>query len=153
MAATKLYASCRLDDLVIGIDVDRVREVTAGSRLTPVPLAPPLVSGLLNLRGEIVTAIDLRRCLQLPERPADQRPVHVIVATTDGWVSLLVDEVGDVVTLDPKDLEPAPAAVSGPIGELFAGAYRLGDGLLLAVDIDGVLAVAARDSTMNVNGG
>ena len=61
----RTYASCGVGHLLVGVDVDAVQEVTAGGEVTPVPLAPPVVSGLLNLRGQIVTAIDLRRSLQL----------------------------------------------------------------------------------------
>ena len=143
MTTTTLYASCRVGDLMIGVDVERVQEVHAGSRLTPVPLAPPLVSGLLNLRGEIVTAIDLRRCLQQVERPPDQRPVDVIVRTPDGCVSLLADDVGDVLTMNAADLTPPTAALHRQFGALIAGVFALGDGRLLVLDLDRLLTISA----------
>lgn len=143
MAPTTRYASCRVGGLLIGVNVDAVQELTAGSDMTPVPLASPLVSGLLNLRGEIVTAIDLRRCLQLDDRPAGQRPVHVILRTADECVSLLVDEVGDVLAVDGDDFEQPPRTLQGPLRALISGAHKLDGELLLALDIDGVLAVSA----------
>jgi purine-binding chemotaxis protein CheW len=140
-----LYASCRVGDLLVGFDVAVVQEVTVGSALTPVPLASSLIAGLLNLRGAIVTAIDLRRCLQLAERPADQAPIHVIVSTPGGSVSLVVDEVGDVLTVDTEDLAEAPQTLPGPLRDLMSGAYTLGDELLLAVKVERVVAIACSE--------
>ena len=145
MAETALYASCLVADLFVGVRVEAVQEVTGGSDLTPVPLASRFVNGLLNLRGQIVTAIDLRRCLQLDERPAGQRPVNVILRTEDGCVSLQVDEVGDVLAVDDDGFEEPPRTMRAGLRELIAGAYKLDGRLLLALDVDGVLAVAAGD--------
>jgi purine-binding chemotaxis protein CheW len=142
---TTLYASCRVGDLLVGINVAAVQEVAAGSELTPVPLAPPTVSGLLNLRGSIITAIDLRRCLQLDERPPHQRPVHVILNTADGCMSLLVDDVGDVLEMDAAAFEAPPATLRGRLRELISGAYQVDGGLLLLLNLDGVLHAAAAD--------
>ena len=136
-----LYASCRVGDLLIGIDVNAVQEVTAGGALTPVPLASPLVSGLLNLRGQIVTAIDLRRCLRLDDRPAGLRPQHVILQDAGG-VSLLVDEVGDVIALEPESLVAAPPVLSAQLGDLVAGACDVAGVQLLTLDVDRVLNLA-----------
>ena len=147
MAAKQQYSSCVVDDLLVGIKVEAVQEVTTGSALTPVPLASPLVSGLLNLRGHIVTAIDLRRCLELPDRPADQRPVHVIMRTDDGCVSLLVDQVGDVLQVDEADFEVAPRTLRGRLRELITGAYKLDDRLLLVLDTDSALAFSTSQQT------
>ena len=152
MSGATLYASCRVGDLLVGIAVDAVQEMTAGMELTPVPLAPPCISGLLNLRGQIVTAIDLRRCLQLEERTADRRPVNVILRTADGCVSLLVDEVGDVLAVEADDIQETPRTSRGQPADLWSGAYQLESGMLLALNIDGVLAVAAGESIVRGNG-
>lgn len=143
------YASCLVDDLLVGIKVAVVQEVTSGSELTPVPLASPLVSGLLNLRGQIVTAIDLRRCLELGDRPAEQRPVHVILRTGEGCVSLLVDQVGDVLEVDTAACEAPPKTLRGRSRELMTGIYKLDGRLLVTLDVDSVLAFspAERAST------
>jgi purine-binding chemotaxis protein CheW len=145
MSHTTLYASCQVGGLRVGINVDAVQEVTAGTDLTRIPLASPLISGLLNLRGQIVTAIDLRRCLHLAERPAGQRPVNVILRTADGCVSLLVDDVGDVLAADADCFEEPPRTLRGRLRELISGAYQLDGGLLLTLDIEGVLAFSAGD--------
>ena len=88
-----------LDQYLFGVEVTKVQEVIRFQEMAPVPLAPSLVSGLINLRGQIVTAIDLRRRLQLATRPTDQLPMNVVVWSENEAVSLLVDEIGDV--LDP----------------------------------------------------
>ena len=147
MAEPIVYASCRVGDLLVGIDADAVQEVTAGAELTPVPLASPLVSGLLNLRGQIVTVIDLRRCLQIQDRPAGLRPVHVVLRTADGGVSLLVDEVGDVLTLAPETVAETPRILPPHLRDLIAGAYALDGAQLLALDVERVLKLAAGERT------
>ena len=141
------YVSCFVDDLMVGIKVEDVQEVTSGSELTHVPLAPPVVSGLLNLRGHIVTTIDLRRCLQLGSRPADQRPVHIILRTDEGCVGLLVDQVGDVLDVGDDDFEAPPKTLRSSLRELITGAYKLGDGLLLALDTERALAFSSGEQT------
>src|SRR3954464_4816791 len=97
MAGETQYCTFYLDGHYFGLDVLKVQEIIRYQEMTRVPLAPPVVRGLINLRGQIVTAIDLRRRLELAERPADHLPVNVVVHTEDGAVSLLVDEIGDVL--------------------------------------------------------
>src|SRR5206468_4583870 len=97
-----------LDGLFFGVDVLTVQEVICYQEMTRVPLASKVVSGLINLRGQIVTAIDLRRRLELRERPADRLPMNVVVRTDDGAVSLLVDEIGDVLEVDEESFERPP---------------------------------------------
>jgi purine-binding chemotaxis protein CheW len=139
MPSEKRYASSRVGDLLVGVAVDAVEEVTAGAELTPVPLAPPVVRGLVNLRGRIVTAIDLRRSLHLVDRPADQRPINVILRTDGGSIGLLVDAVGDVLDVDEDDCEPPPETLPGQLRELMTGAYRVDGGLLLALNTERVV--------------
>jgi len=139
------YASCFVDDLYLGIPIDAVQEVTAGLELTPVPHAPAPVSGLLNLRGQIVTAIDLRRCLQARARPSAELPVNVILRTDDGCVSLLVDHVGDVLDVAAESFEPPLVTMRGRTRELIAGFHRLETRLLLVLDLARVLAASAGD--------
>lgn len=126
----------RLDGVRFGVDVDRVQEVIRHQKMTRVPLAPPAVRGLINLRGRIVPALDLRRRLALREREAGEQPVNVLVVTQTGVVSLLVDEIGDVLALDPSCFEEPPATVQGEARELIRGAYKLTDGLVLVLDVE-----------------
>ena len=113
------------------------------------PLAPPVVRGLINLRGQIVTAIDLRRRLELHDRPADQLPVNVVVHTDDGAVSLLVDEIGDVLEVPEKAFERPPETLQGTARELIRGAYKLEDRLLLILDTERTVNLAAAGGDSN----
>ena len=133
---TTQYCSFRLAHLTFGVEVDRVQEVMRAQALTPVPLANPVVQGLINLRGQIVTALDLRRRLDLPEREADEQAMNIVVRTSAGELSLLVDEIGDVVDVDDESFEGPPETLEGVARELITGAYKLDDLLLLVLDTD-----------------
>lgn len=145
MADEHQYCTFFLDGYYFGIDVLEVQEVIRCQPMTPTPLAPPVVRGLMNLRGQIVTALDLRRRLDLPDRPDGAAPVNVIVPTDDGAVSLLVDEIGDVVAVTDGAFERPPETLRGPARDLIRGAYKLSDRLLLALDLDRVLDAKAFD--------
>ncbi len=129
-----------VDNLLLGIDVQQVQEVIRYQEMTRVPLAPSAVSGLINLRGQIVTAIDLRCRLGLPDRQQGGLPMNVVVRDGDNAVSLLVDRIGDVVEVDDDRFEPPPATVSNRVRGLISGVYKLSGGLLLVFDIDRALA-------------
>jgi len=136
MAGTQQFCTFHLDRFLFGVEVLRVQEVIRSQEMTPVPLAPPVIRGLINLRGQIVTAIDLRRCLELSDRPAGKKPMNVVLRTDDGPVSLLVDEIGEVVEVSDERLEEPPATLRGASRELIRGAYQLDDRLLLVLDAD-----------------
>ncbi|MBX9582818.1 MAG: chemotaxis protein CheW [Gemmataceae bacterium] len=123
-----------VDGAAFGIDVREVQEVIRFQELTRVPLAPPEVRGLINLRGQIVTAVDLRRRLGLPDRPPGDLPVNVVVRTPDGAVSLLVDEIGEVLGVPAAAFERPPDTLRGPARDLIRGAYKLAGRLLLVLD-------------------
>lgn len=133
------FSSFFVGEFLFGIDVAKVQEVVSGAEVTPVPLCPPMVRGLINLRGQIVTAIDLRRCLQLPEQPVCQSFANVIVHTDDGCVSLLVDRAGDVLSVDADEFEYPPATLERRARELIRGAFKLNGKLLLVLDTDKVV--------------
>jgi len=139
------YCTFYLDGHYFGLDVLKVQEIIRYQPMTRVPLAPPVVRGLINLRGQIVTAIDLRRRLELNDRPADQLPVNVVVDTDDGAVSLLVDEIGDVVEVAETLFEPAPDTLQGAARQLVRGAYKLKDRLLLLLDTDKAVQIGAKE--------
>jgi purine-binding chemotaxis protein CheW len=147
VADTRQFCTFTLDGNHYGIDVREVQEVIRTQPMTRVPLAPPAVRGLINLRGQIVTAVDLRRRLDLPDRPADRTPVNVVVRTDDGAVSLMVDEIGDVLPVDDDAFERPPETLRGPARDLIRGAYKLDGNLLLVLDT--ARAVAAGDPAPN----
>lgn len=136
MAETKQFATFYLDGLFFGVEVLKVQEVIRYQEMTRVPLAPPVVRGLINLRGQIVTAIDLRRRLRLRERPKDQLPMNVVVRTDDGALSLLVDEIGDVLEIADDQMERAPETVDEHARDLLHGVYKLEGRLLLILDTE-----------------
>ena len=128
------FCTFHLDDHLFGVDVLDVQEVIRYQAMTYVPLAPQVVEGLINLRGQIVTAVDLRARLELPSRPEGQLPMNVVVHTEDGPVSFLVDKIGDVLDVSEADYEPVPDTLHGVSAELLESVYKLPHGLLLVLD-------------------
>jgi purine-binding chemotaxis protein CheW len=145
------FATFFLDGLYFGVEVLRVQEVIRYQQMTRVPLAPHAVEGLINLRGQIVTAIDLRRRIGLPARAGDRLPMNVVVRTDDGALSLLVDEIGDVVETQADQFEPVPDLVKGKAADLVTGVYKLKNRLLLILDVERTVAVdEGRAAVVNV---
>ncbi len=120
---------------LFGVDVLTVQEVLRRQEMTPVPRAPEVVRGLINLRGQILTALDLRRRLNLPAAPAEAEHMNIIVQAPDGSVSLLVDQVGDVMTVQDEFLEPSPATLGSDLREMITGVYKMKDKLLLILNV------------------
>ena len=143
MTGTAQFCTFYLDGLTFGVEVQRVQEVIRYQEMTRIPLASPVVSGLINLRGQIVTAIDLRRRLDLPDRPVEDRPMNVVVRTDDGVVSLLVDEIGDVVEVSADRFESPPETLQGAARNLVHGAYKLDNRLLLVLNTEAGVQVPA----------
>jgi purine-binding chemotaxis protein CheW len=135
------YATFTVAELFFGIDVLRVQEVLRYQEMTRVPLAPVVAEGLINLRGQIVTAIDMRRKLGLPPREPGRLPMNMVVRSEDGPVSLLVDEIGDVLQPEEESFEPAPDNAPKISRELLLGVYKLKDRLLLVLDPDRTLGI------------
>ena len=136
------FATFLIDDQFFGIDVLAVQEVLPRQEMTPVPLAPVAIRGLINLRGQIVTAIDLRVCLGLPARGAyAPDPMTIVIRTQDGVASLLVDAVGEVLELDRAALAPAPDNLSSPASRLIQGVFQLQDRLLVVLDTERTLEI------------
>ena len=133
MSETHVYCTFRVNGTLYGIDVRSVHEVFRTQESTPVPLAPDTVRGLINLRGQIVTVIDLRRRLGLPARD-ETPPINVLVRTAHEMVSLLVDEIGDVVEANEDAFETPPDTLHGAAREVIRGAYKLEKELLLVLD-------------------
>jgi purine-binding chemotaxis protein CheW len=134
MAREGQYCTFFVRGLFLGLEVTCIQEVIRAQPLTVVPLTSSVIAGLMNLRGQIVTAIDLRARLGLPVREPDARPLNVVVRTSDGAVSLLVDEIGDVIEVDAESFERPPDTLSDEARELIRGAYKLKGRLLLVLD-------------------
>jgi len=143
MTTANQFCTFFLDGLFFGVEVQTVQEVIRYQEMTRVPLAPPVISGLINLRGQIVTAIDLRRRVGLCDRPPSQQPMNVVVRTGDGVISLLVDEIGDVVEVEPDLFERPPETLQGAARDLIRGACKLKDRLLLVLDAEQAVCLPA----------
>jgi|HubBroStandDraft_1064217.scaffolds.fasta_scaffold00449_7 purine-binding chemotaxis protein CheW len=138
------YVSILVADQLFGIPVLQVQDVLGPQRITRVPLAPPEVAGSLNLRGRIVTAIDLRTRLGLPERSEGAGSMSVVVDHGGESYSLLVDNVGEVLSLSTATLERNPATLEACWREVSVGIHRLEAGLLILLDVGRVLDFAGR---------
>jgi purine-binding chemotaxis protein CheW len=140
MRAEQRFCSFFLNGLWFGVEVESVQEVLREQTMTRVPLAPGAIAGLINLRGQIVTAIELRRRLGLPPRPASQLAMNVVVESTGERISLLVDEAGEVVQAGQDRYEAAPESLSEEARQLVPGVYKLPEGLLHVLALGAVTA-------------
>lgn len=136
----QIYCTFYLDKYYFGIEVEQVQEIIRFQEITPVALAPEVVKGLINLRGQIVTAVDLRNLLELPARADDEVPMNIVVRTPLGAFSLLADRIGDVLELSDDSFEAPPDNLTGMARELIQRAYKLDNGLLLTMAIKRVVS-------------
>jgi purine-binding chemotaxis protein CheW len=135
------FCTFYLDGLLFGIPVEKVQEVIRYQEMTRVPLAPPVIRGLINLRGQIVLAIDLRRRLELTEAPPGLLPMNIVLGTPDGPISFLADEIGGVIEVGDEAFSPPPDTLRGTARELILGAFKLKERLLLLLDAERAAAV------------
>lgn len=136
-----------VDGLYFGLQVEHVQEVLRYQQLTVVPCAPDAVHGLINLRGQIVTALDLRCRLGLPPRPEGELPMNVIVRSRGEVVSLLVDDIGDVIDTTEVSLQPTPANLPPTVQDVVGGVLPLPGSILLVVDAERAVDVSTPDTT------
>lgn len=142
----KEFLTMVVDSQMFGIPVLQVQDVLGEQRVTRVPLAPPEIAGSLNLRGRIVTAVNLRRRLKLPDLPAGQKTMSVVVDHHGELYSLIVDGVGEVLSLPDDDFEKTPATLDENWKQVATGIYRLRESLLVILDVSGMLdALGRRD--------
>jgi len=131
------YCAFILNGLLFGVPIADVQEVLRYQAITYVPRAPKSVSGLINLRGRITTAVDLRARLSLPAREEGIDPMNVVVRSRDGEVvSLLVDRIDDIIRVSEEKFEAAPDTLSTRVKQLVGGAYKLENRLLLTLDTE-----------------
>lgn len=139
------YCSFYLGDDLFGIPVECVKEVLKVSSITRVPLAHEMVHGLINLRGDIVTTVDLRKRLKLQSVDARSNCMTIVIRSQDENISLIVDEVGDVLEVHEEAFELPPDTVQGVTREFIRGVYKLKERLLLALDTEKVLNVSLKE--------
>jgi purine-binding chemotaxis protein CheW len=140
MSGSRQLSSFSVHNFLFGIDVQEVQEAIRHLEITRVPLSSPLIAGLINLRGQIITAIDLRVCLDLPEHSPARSPVNLILRTQEGLLSLLVDEIGTVLEPAQDAYELAPSALRGQLKGFVREIYKIPDRLLLILDTKRLLA-------------
>jgi purine-binding chemotaxis protein CheW len=139
MAVGREFVTMIIEGQIFGIPVLQVQDVLGPQKITRVPLAPREVAGSLNLRGRIVTAIDVRTRLGLGPRPEGMRSMSVVVDHNGEFYSLIVDQVGEVMSLPASDFEQTPATLDEKWREISDGVYRLKDMLLIVLDVKRLL--------------
>jgi purine-binding chemotaxis protein CheW len=145
VAKAQQFCTFFLKGQFFGVPVQQVQEVIRYQEMTRVPLVPQVIRGLINLRGQIVMAVDLRHRLGIEPRADSELPMNVVVRTEDGAVSLLVDEIGDVLEVEDDCFEHPPETLQAQARELVHGVYKLRDHLLLELDIKRAVAGAAAE--------
>ena len=140
MNGVKQFCSFTIGDSVYGIDALRVQEIVQVRSTTPVPLASNAVVGLMNLRGQIVTVLDVRKRLGVAPRPAASTAI-IVVQTADGAIGLMVDEIGDVIDAADDQMEPPPDTFRGEARALILGACKLPSRLMMTLDLDKIVAL------------
>lgn len=130
------YVTAIIGGQLFGLPIERVLDVFTPERLTRVPLAAPEIAGVLNLRGRIVTAIDMRKRLDLPPRAQDEKFMAIGIEHREESYGLLVDQVGEVLKLASSRLDAVPANLDASWARLAEGVYRLDDRLLVVLDVD-----------------
>lgn len=139
MTAAVQFCSFHVGGLFLGVELMRVQEVNRLQDVTPVPLAPSVVSGLINLRGQIVTAFDLRGRLGLSPRAEGEQPMSVVMRGEHGIRSFLVDSVGDVVEADPDAFEPPPQTLDPAARDFVRAVCKQPGELLLIIDPERII--------------
>lgn len=137
---TRQFTTFTVCGRLYGIDVKSVQEVTKSLPITKVPLAPNFIHGLINLRGQIATAICLKDLFHLNEA-TNPELMNVVCRTEGSLFSLLVDKIGEVIELENKLFEATPDTVSGEVSKYMEGVYKLSDNILSVLDIKKVMEI------------
>jgi purine-binding chemotaxis protein CheW len=124
--------SVRVAQTLFGVPITHILEIVGSARPQPVPLAPSFVGGLIHYRGDVLTTVSLRHLLRLP--PKDGPQDVLVLESSGGCFGLLVDSVGEVLTVSSADYEPNPSILDERRRGLFAGAYKLKESLLVMLD-------------------
>jgi purine-binding chemotaxis protein CheW len=132
----RMFCTFHIGDLFLGIEVERIQEVLRDSVISPVPKAHSAIRGLINLRGQIVTTVDLRARFGLPKRDAEDSSTVLVFDGGEELRSLVVDRAGDVVEVEDDHFEEPPDTLRDHSRRLIRGAYKLEDRLLLALDAE-----------------
>jgi len=139
--AASMFVTMTVRGQLCGIPVLSVRDIIVTQKMTRIPLAPPEIAGSMNLRGRIVTAIDLRRRLHLPARDGGEAGMSVVVERQGELYSLVVDSVREVIEFDEHQIEANPPTLAAGWREFSSGIYRMASELLVVLNTERVLAI------------
>lgn len=139
------FSTFYISDRLYGIDVMKVQEITKALPMTRVPRAPEYVHGLINLRGQISTAIGLRELFSINDAPSAE-PMNVVCRVGDLLISFIVDQIGDVLELEEKDFEYAPDTVPQNIRKYIQGVYKVPEDLLSILDVEKVVETILKEA-------
>ncbi len=139
------FVTLRVDGQLFGIPTEQVQDIHKIQAITPVPLAPPEVAGVMNIRGKIVTAIDLRQRLRLKPRDDGRAPLSINVEWNHDIYSLIIDQIGDVLSLEGALFEPNPTTLDPAWRSISEGVYRLEKELMVVTSVNRLLEFMRKD--------
>jgi purine-binding chemotaxis protein CheW len=134
------FATFYVGELLMGVDIRLVQEINRQLEMTPVPNAPSHVRGVINLRGEVATVIDLRTVLGLPPAEQTRDTRNLIVHSQNEAIGLLVDRISDILTIHPDQVSEPPSNVDGVDGKFFLGVHTLEKDICVLLDVEQVLS-------------
>ncbi len=139
--STLQVATFCVDNLLLAIDVDVVQEINRHLTITEVPHAPNTVRGVINLRGEVVTVVDMRTILGLPPGKVTRECRNVVIHSEGELIGLVVDRIADILTIPTSEITPPPANIDGIEGRFFKGVYTTENGIAVILDVAGALSL------------
>lgn len=137
--STNQFSTFLVDERLYGVNIRMVQEITKSMTVTEVPLAPDYIKGLINLRGQIATAVGLRELFKISNASEENGKINVVCKSESYLLSLVVDEVGDVLELDDFLFELTPETVSPGVSRFMSGVYKLPNNLLTVIDIQKII--------------
>ncbi|GJL50924.1 chemotaxis protein CheW [Candidatus Nitrospira salsa] len=136
---TQQFCTFKVNDWSFGVDVRDVQEVIRDQVMTNVPLASDVICGLMNLRGQVVTVLDLRRRFELNDSSLDRSPMNVVIRIDREFISLLVEEIGEVVKVPDEAIEPPPSTIDKKVRRFISGVYRFDNHMLQILDLEKII--------------
>jgi purine-binding chemotaxis protein CheW len=137
--STNQFSTFLVDDRLYGVNIKMVQEITKSMNVTEVPLAPAYIKGLINLRGQIATAVGLRELFEIAQPQSENGKINVVCKSESYLMSLVVDEVGDVLELEDVLFELTPETVNPAVSKFMSGVYKLPNNLLSVIDIQKII--------------
>jgi purine-binding chemotaxis protein CheW len=147
MAANQRYATCFLNGICFGVHIEKVQEVLEFQEITPVPLSPAVLPGIINLRGQILTSIDLKTRMGLSASETDEQPMMIVVRTSEGPMNLVVDKIGSVLDVDPDLFEEPTETLKAGVRAVTSHVCKLESGLVLVLDTEKIIQLADEHGT------